>query len=77
MTTLNPVTVRPGELKPGDMLGFKVIAVIGWSGKDWCAYRGLTNWSDERVAQEGDKISREAAESLFYAPTIMGFTYRD
>jgi hypothetical protein len=74
--TINPVTVKPHELKPDDMLGFKIIAVIGASGKDWAAYRGLTNWDDERVAREGDKVDQEVAEGLFYAPTVMGFKYR-
>jgi len=52
-------------------LGFKIIAVIGYNN-DWCAYRGLTDWSDERCAAQGDKISKDAAEALFYAPVARG-----
>ena len=73
--TLNPVTIRPTDLEPGDRLGFKVIAVIGGGG-DWAAYRGLTTWSDDEVASSGDKLSKEAAEALFYAPTAMRLRYR-
>jgi len=40
MNTLNPVTVSPNDLKPGDMLGYKIIAIIGYCG-DWAAYKGL------------------------------------
>jgi hypothetical protein len=73
--TLNPVNVNPGALKPDDRLGFKVIAVIGHAG-DWAAYRGLAHWSDSDVAAHGDKISKEAAEALFYAPKAAGLVYR-
>ena len=67
--------VRPLDIKPGDNLGFKVIAVIGYGG-DWAAYYGLTNWSDEKVASEGDKLNKEAAEKLFSAPVLAGLKYR-
>ena len=72
---LNPVSVRPSELKPGDVLGYKIVAVIGYGG-DWAAYAGLTDWSDEEVESGGDKLSQEAAESLFSAPVRAGFEYR-
>jgi hypothetical protein len=74
--TINPVTIHPGDLKPGDVLGFKVIAVIG-EGYDWAAYRSLTDWDDDEVARSGDKIDRMAAERLFYAPFAAGFSYRE
>ena len=76
MTTLNPHTVVPNELKAGDQLGLKIIASIGGTGKDWAAYAGLTDWSDESVAAKGDKISQKAAEELFSAPVAMGMKYR-
>jgi hypothetical protein len=73
--TQNPYNVKPNELRPNDRLGFKIIAVIG-SGHDWAAYQGLSSWSDEQVATEGDKISQAAAEALFYAPVAAGLSYR-
>jgi hypothetical protein len=76
MNILNPHTVIPDELKPGDVLGVKVVAVIGRTGRDWAAYEGLTNWDDQQVASHGDKISQSAAEALFSAPVIMGMKYR-
>jgi len=75
MNTLNPVTVIPNELKPDDNLGYKVIAVIGYAN-DWAAYKGLTSWSDEEVAMSGDKLDKDAAEALFYAPVAAGLKYR-
>jgi len=75
MTTLNPVTVKPNELKDGDKLGFKVIAVISANGKLWTAYRGLTHWSDEEVASHGDALSPEIARGLFYAPVAANIKY--
>ena len=75
MQTLNPVTVRPVDLKPGDCLGYKIIAVIGYAN-DWAAYVGLTDWSDQEIADGGDKLTKESAEALFYAPVALGLKYR-
>lgn len=75
MKVLNPVTISPSALKPGNLLGYKIIAVIGYAG-DWAAYVGPTDWDDEQVADEGSKISRRAAEALFYAPVAAGLIYR-
>ena len=76
MVTLNPVQVVPQTLKPNDVLGFKVIAVIGFA-EDWAAYVGLTSWADDEVTASGDKISKEAAEALFSAPRLAGLRYRE
>ena len=76
MNTLNPVTISPSDLKPGDMLGYKIIAVIGYAG-DWAAYKGLADWNDDKVANSGDKLSGEAAEAIFYAPVAAGLIYRE
>jgi len=75
MQAMNPVTVRPGDLKPRDVLGFKIVAVIGGAG-DWAAYEGLTDWSDELVAKMGDKLPQDVAEMLFTAPPRAGLVYR-
>jgi hypothetical protein len=73
--TLNPMTVIPRDLKPGDRLGYKIIAVIGYTG-DWAAYKGLTSWSDDEVARNGDKLSKTEAEEIFYAPHVSKLVYR-
>ena len=72
--TLNPVTTRPMDLKPDDRLGYKVIAVIRYDNS-WTAYIGLTDWSDDRVASEGDALNQKAAEAMFYAPVAAGLRY--
>ena len=72
--TLNPRNVIPVNMKTGDRLGYKIIAVI--SQYDWAAYQGLTSWSDDRVARSGDKISAAVAKMLFFAPDVMGLKYR-
>jgi hypothetical protein len=66
--TLNAYSVEGREVAGGDRYGYKVIAKCwdDWNG--WCAYRGPTGWSDERVLAEGDMIPEEAAKALF--PTI-------
>jgi len=62
--TLNPYVVQGNEIKSRDLFGYKVIAVIH-SDHFWTAYRGLTDWSDDRVAAEGDTVPFEAARLLF------------
>jgi len=54
VSTLNPEEIVPSTLRPGDRLGFKVVAVIGHKG-DWLAHKGLTSWTDEQIVYRGIK----------------------
>lgn len=72
----NIVTAIPAELESRDSIALKVVAVAGCA-HDWAAYRGPANWADERVAEYGIKIPREAAEGLFYAFAKSGRVYRE
>ena len=56
----NYARVRPIDLVAGDRIAIKVVAVVGYAG-DWTAYFGLSDWSDDRVAESGDKVDSEAA----------------
>jgi len=62
---------RPADFQHNTAFPVKVVAVIGWSSDgsaaqaDWAAYRGPSDWPDDRVAREGDKLSKRAAEALF------------
>jgi hypothetical protein len=58
---------RASDFAPEDTIAVKIVAVIGF-GRSWAAYAGLSTWTDEQVASEGDKIRQEAAEALF--PTV-------
>jgi len=62
--TLNAYNISGNEVQPNDHYGYKIIAVIH-SEHFWKAYMGLTDWSDEKVASEGDEISHEVARRLF------------
>lgn len=62
--TLNAYNICGDEIKPNDRYGYKIIAVV-YDESFWAAYMGLTDWDDERVACEGDKISYEIAKRLF------------
>jgi len=62
--TLNAYVVSGHEVRPSDHYGYKIIAVVQ-SQHFWAAYMGLTDWSDLKVAQEGDKVSYEIASKLF------------
>lgn len=63
----NAYNKRPADMKVGDLYGYKIVAEI-YGGITWAAYRGLTDWNDEEVASNGDKIDYKAARLLF--PTI-------
>ena len=63
------------EFKPGEAYAVKIVASVGYGG-DWAAYLGESDWDDEQVLNEGDKINRKAAEALF--PTIAAqYHWRD
>ena len=68
--------VRKEDLKAGFQFGLKVVGMVG-GDSDWAAYEGPLEWPDDRVAEEGDKLSQEAAEGLFPALVRAGLTYRD
>lgn len=62
------------EFKPEDAVAVKIVASVGY-GEQWAAYVGESDWTDERVLSDGDKIRQKAAEALF--PTIAAqFTWR-
>lgn len=65
--TLNPYVLRADEVKNNDQMGYKVIMVIQKHSQSFCAYRGLTDWSDKRVVEEGDKVSDGVCQALFPA----------
>ncbi len=70
----NKYMIRPDELQPGDRMAIKIVAVIGWDN-DWAAYYSLTNWSDDEVAENGDKLSEREARPLF--PVCKSLRYRN
>ena len=71
----NPVHTRPSDVEQGDAFAIKIVAVAGYAN-DWAAYIGPTDWSDEMVAEQGDKLSPEQAGPLFYVLRESGRSYR-
>jgi len=65
--TLNPYVICGDEIINSDRYGYKIIVVVR-SNKTWNAYRGLTDWTDDEVARNGDAISHKIAAALF--PTL-------
>jgi len=72
---VNKYSISPSDLVPGDRMAVKVVACIG-QANDWAAYQGPSDWSDEQVAEQGDKIPESAAMELFYAAHASGRVYR-
>ncbi len=73
-STLNPYTIRPTEIESQDRLGYKVVAVVFDNGY-WCAYKGLTDWTDLYTQKHGDAVSYEVARLLFPALADSKFTW--
>ena len=75
-TFKNKVTTRPCDVETGDAFAVKVVAVTGHDD-DWVAYEGPSTWSDQLVADSGDKLLAKQAEPLFYVLRASGRRYRE
>lgn len=64
-TWKNVHTTAPIDVEKGDAFALKVVAVVDSYAHFWSAYRGPSDWTDDRVADQGDKLRREAAEQIF------------
>jgi len=62
--TLNAYNICGNEILPNDMYGYKIVVKV-WDEDTWCAFQGLTDWSDEKVWANGDMIPFEVAKYLF------------
>ena len=72
----NKWTTAPVDVEDGDAFAVKVVAVAGYDN-DWAAYEGPSDWTDQEIAGSGDKLSRKAAERLFYVLAESGRHYRE
>jgi len=60
-------------LKQGDIVAVKMVAVIGWA-EDFSVYQGLSEWSDQQVAENGDKVPESVGRAV--APYCAHLAYR-
>ena len=74
-TWVNKAAVRPTDIVDWTAAALKIVAWAGQGG-DWAAYSGPSDWPDQKVAEEGDKIDQKAAELLFPAFKWSGRYYR-
>ena len=65
----------PQRIAKGTRVPVKVVAVVGYSN-DWAAYIGPSDWTDEQISKDGDKVSEDAAVNLFPAMS-QAFSYRN
>jgi hypothetical protein len=72
----NARTALRADLQPGAQFGYVVTAEVGYEN-DWAAYRGPVDWTPEKVAYEGDKLNKAAAEALFPVMKAAGLRYRE
>lgn len=71
----NAYNATEADIQPGAKFGYVIVAEVGHDN-DWAAYRGPADWSPERVALHGQRISKEAAEDLFPIMKWVGLHYR-
>lgn len=71
----NKVTVSPSDVQDGDAFAVKVVAVAGHDN-DWAAYEGPSHWTDNEVAESGDKLLKEQAAPLFHVFRVSERHYR-
>lgn len=62
---INKLITSPSDVKAGDWSALKIVAVAG-SDNDWAAYIGPSRWSDQEVADNGDKVTRTEASVFAY-----------
>ena len=60
-------------LKPDDIVPVKFATVIGYAG-DFAVYMGLSGWSDQAVADHGDKVDEATGRAV--APYCEHLAYR-
>ncbi len=70
----NKIWVAPSDVQPGDAFAIKVIGVTHGPNQ-WAAYQGPSDWSDQLVAESGDRLPENIAEVLFYVLADSGRTY--
>ena len=67
--------LSPSDVKDRDTFPIKVVAIAG-HGDDWAAYYGPTDWTDEEIAHNGEKLLKHQAEPLFFVLRNSGRHYR-
>jgi len=75
MRFLNPYTSPITAIRNGEAVAIKIVAVAG-QANDWAAYYGPTDWSDERIADVGDKMMATHAKPIFPHMHMSGRLYR-
>lgn len=61
-------------LQPGDIVAVKYVTVIGYNN-DFAVYMGLSDQSDQEVADCGDKVLEDIGRAV--APYCSYLRYRD
>ena len=60
-------------LRPGNIVPVKFVTVVGY-GNDFAVYQGDSNWSNQEIADSGDKVSEDVGRAV--APYCSHLAYR-
>lgn len=61
----NWYNTSPSDVADEDAFAVKLVAIAG-TNNDYAVYAGRSDWSDEKVAANGDKVSEEQAGPFSY-----------
>jgi hypothetical protein len=75
ISTVNTIPSVLPTMPQGTYAAYRVVAVKGQI-EDWAAYKGPSDWSDEMICSNGNKIPENAARELFYVFDASGMRYR-
>jgi len=71
----NKASTSPSDVFNGDAFAIKVVAVA-YHPHEWAAYQGPSDWSDQLVAESGDKLDERDASALFFVMRHTKRSYR-
>ena len=77
LTFKNKYTTNPSDVKPLDAFAIKVMAWVHVTGQSWAAYYGPSDWSDERIAEQGDELPEKIARGIFHVLNPLDMLYGD
>jgi len=75
MRFIDPYNSPIAAMRNGEAVSIKIVAVAG-QANDWAAYYGPSDWTDERIAKEGDKMMATHANPIFPHMHMSGRLYR-
>ena len=72
MVQISKTNTIPSDVKAGDWCALKIVAVAGYYD-DWSCYIGPSDWPDEDVVSNGDKVLEDQASVFAYLMQLRSY----